>query len=146
REDDGGTTTTARLTLLRAPEYPDPEADRGSYRLRVAVRPAAGVREAIEEGYRLNLPERSVPAAAAERIAALLPSGEAPSVRVESIKVAADRSGDLVARMSVSEGTRAQATVSLDPALARGEVTVVDLLARPVGPGAPAFRSALERG
>src|SRR5690625_7737214 len=47
--------------------------------------------------------------------------------------------------MYESEGTRAQATVSLDPALARGEVTVVDLLERPFGPGAPAFRSAVER-
>ena len=145
REDDGGTTTTARLTLLRAPEYPDPGADRGSYRLRVAVRPAAGVREAIEEGYRLNLPERSVPAAAAEQIAGPLLSVDAPSVRVETIKLAEDRSGDLVARMYESEGTRAQATVSLDPALAGGEVTVVDLLERPFGPGAPAFRSAVER-
>src|SRR5690625_7298611 len=27
REDDGGTTTTARLTLLRAPEYPDPRSE-----------------------------------------------------------------------------------------------------------------------
>src|SRR5690625_7182233 len=47
--------------------------------------------------------------------------------------------------MYESEGTRAQATVSLDPALARGEVTVVDLLERPFGPGAPAVRSAGER-
>src|SRR5690625_6960168 len=47
--------------------------------------------------------------------------------------------------MYESEGTRAQATVSLDPALARGGVTVVDLLERPFGQGAPAFRSAVER-
>src|SRR5699024_9032016 len=72
-------------------------------------------------------------------------SVDAPSVRVETIKLAEDRSGDLVARMYESEGTRAQATVSLDPALARGEGTVVDLLERPFGPGAPAVRSAVER-
>ncbi|ONN63550.1 hypothetical protein BTM36_26875, partial [Herbaspirillum sp. VT-16-41] len=56
REDDGGTTTTARLTLVRAPEYPDPGADHGHYTMRVSVRPGAGIREAVEEGYRINLP------------------------------------------------------------------------------------------
>src|SRR5699024_12328613 len=97
------------------------------------------------EGYRLNLPERSVPAAAAEQIAGPLLSVDAPSVREETIKLAEDRSGDLVGRMYKSEGTRAQATVSLAPALDGGEVTVVDLLEPPFGPGAPDFRSAVER-
>ena len=70
REDDGGTTTTTRLTLVRSPEYPDPAADHGRYALRIAVRPGAGIAEAIEEGYRLNLPERTAPAAAASLLAA----------------------------------------------------------------------------
>ncbi len=33
REDDGGTTTTVRLSLLRAPKFPDPGADRGRHEL-----------------------------------------------------------------------------------------------------------------
>ena len=39
REDDGGTTTTVRLSLLRAPKFPDPAADRGRHELNVTIRP-----------------------------------------------------------------------------------------------------------
>ena len=152
REDDGGTTTTTRLTLVRSPEYPDPAADHGRYALRVAVRPGAGIAEAIEEGYRLNLPERTAPAAAASLLAAP-PVTVAPadgkgvsSVVVETVKLAEDRSGDLVLRLYESSGARAAATLSLDPVLAGGEVTATDLLERPFGEGTPAFRSALARG
>ena len=152
REDDGGTTTTTRLTLVRSPEYPDPAADHGRYTLRVAVRPGAGIAEAIEEGYRLNLPERTAPAAAASLLAAppvtVAPAdGEgASSVIVETVKLAEDRSGDLVLRLYESSGARAAATLALDPVLAGGEVTATDLLERPFGEDAPAFRSALARG
>ena len=152
REDDGGTTTTTRLTLVRSPEYPDPAADHGRYALRIAVRPGAGIAEAIEEGYRLNLPERTAPAAAASLLAAP-PVTVAPadgkgvsSVVVETVKLAEDRSGDLVLRLYESSGARAAATLSLDPVLAGGEVTATDLLERPFGEGTPAFRSALARG
>lgn len=152
REDDGGTTTTTRLTLVRSPEYPDPAADHGRYALRIAVRPGAGIAEAIEEGYRLNLPERTAPAAAASLLAAP-PVTVAPadgegvsSVVVETVKLAEDRSGDLVLRLYESSGARAAATLALDPVLAGGEVTATDLLERPFGEDAPAFRSALARG
>ena len=60
REDDGGTTTTVRLSLLRAPKFPDPTADRGHHELTVTVRPGAGIAEAVEEGYRTNLAPRIV--------------------------------------------------------------------------------------
>ncbi|MCT2260272.1 glycosyl hydrolase-related protein [Brachybacterium muris] len=146
REDDGGTTTTARLTLVRAPEYPDPGADHGHYTMRVSVRPGAGIREAVEEGYRINLPERQAPAAAAQAIAAPLVAVDAPNVLVETVKLAEDRSGDLVVRLYESEGARAAASVTLDGELDGGEVTVVDLLERPFGEDAPAFRSAHQRG
>ncbi|WP_422115632.1 alpha-mannosidase [Brachybacterium sp. UNK5269] len=150
READGGTTTTTRLTLVRAPEYPDPGADQGRYTLRVAVRPGAGIPEAIAEGYRLNLPERRVPAAVAEAAAPLVrivPAGgaeAASSVLVETVKLAEDRSGDLVLRLYESGGARTQVRLELDAALSGGEVTAVDLLERPFGEGTPAFRSALE--
>ena len=41
REDDGGTTTTVRLSLLRAPKFPDPGADQGRHELHVTIRPGA---------------------------------------------------------------------------------------------------------
>lgn len=145
READGGTTTTARLTLVRAPEFPDPGADHGQYTLRVAVRPGAGIAEAIEEGYRLNLPEREVSAPVAATASSPLVAVDAPSVLVETVKLAEDRSGDLVVRLYESAGARASARVQLDAALAGGEVRAVDLLERPFPADAPAFRSALER-
>ncbi|MFC7375314.1 alpha-mannosidase [Brachybacterium sp. GCM10030267] len=145
REDDGGTTTTTRLTLVRAPEYPDPGADHGTYTLRVAVRPGAGIREAIEEGYRINLPERFLGGAGAPAAAAPLVAVDSPSVLMETVKLAEDRSGDLVVRLYESEGARASATVRLDGALGTA-VSVVDLLEQPFGEDAPAVRSALTRG
>ena len=60
REDDGGTTTTVRLSLLRAPKFPDPAADRGRHELSVTIRPGAGIADAVEEGYRTNLAPRVV--------------------------------------------------------------------------------------
>lgn len=148
REDDGGTTTTTRLTLVRAPEYPDPGADHGQYRLRVSVRPGTGIDGAIEEGYRINLPERTV--AAAEALAAPLVTvngvdGADSSVLVETVKLAEDRSGDLVLRLYESQGVRTTAQLAVDPAVG-GEIGAVDLLERPFNEDAPAFRSALERG
>jgi alpha-mannosidase len=57
---DGGTTTTVRESLLRAPLYPDPNADQGRHVLRTTVRPGADMAQAVEEGYQTNLPLRYV--------------------------------------------------------------------------------------
>ena len=65
---------------------------------------------------------------------------------METVKLAEDRSGDLVLRLYESAGARAAARLDLDPALAAGEVTATDLLERPFAEDAPAFRSALGRG
>src|SRR6476661_4080650 len=58
--DDGGTTTTVRLSLLRAAKFPDPEADRGEHTLELSIRPGAAIADAVEEGYRTNLRPRFV--------------------------------------------------------------------------------------
>lgn len=147
READGGTTTTARLTLLRAPEFPDPAADHGQHTLRVAVRPGAGIAEAIEEGRLLNLPERSIPAVPAAVAAPLVEIGPAgTSVLLETVKLAEDRSGDLVLRLYESSGARATSSLRLAPELAGAEILVTDLLERPFAEDAPAHLSALRRG
>ncbi|HET6260142.1 MAG TPA: glycoside hydrolase family 38 C-terminal domain-containing protein, partial [Pseudonocardia sp.] len=57
---DGGTTTTVRLSLLRAPLFPDPTADQGAHRLAVALRVGSTIGDAVASGYRLNLPLRTV--------------------------------------------------------------------------------------
>jgi len=48
--EDGGTTTVVRLSLLRAPLFPDPTADQGEHRLRVSLRAGATIADAVAEG------------------------------------------------------------------------------------------------
>ena len=59
---DGGSTTTLRLTLLRAPDSPDPRADLGRHRFGYAVVPGADTRAALAEAHAVNLPLRPAPA------------------------------------------------------------------------------------
>ena len=60
RASDAGTTTTVRVSLLRAPRFPDPETDQGTHRFRHALAPGATIGDAVREGYRINLPERTL--------------------------------------------------------------------------------------
>jgi alpha-mannosidase len=123
---DGGTTTTVRLSLLRAPRYPDPETDQGTHTLRYAFVPGAEIADAVREGYLINLPERRVPAAA-ESVGPLL-AVDNPAVVVEAVKLAEDRSGDVVVRLYESRGGRA--TARLTAGFPAGSVTTTDLLER----------------
>ncbi|WP_328462141.1 alpha-mannosidase [Streptomyces sp. NBC_00448] len=124
---DGGTTTTVRLSLLRSARFPDPEQDQGRHRLRYAFVIGARVPDAIREGYRLNLPERTVPGAAA---VAPLVAVDHEGVVITSVKLADDRSGDVLVRLYEAHGKRARAT--LTPSFALASVAVTDLLERPV--------------
>jgi alpha-mannosidase len=119
--DGGGVFTLVRQSLLRAPLFPDPEADQGAHRFTASFTPGADVAEAIREGYRLNLTAR--PAAGA--VDALVTVDD-PAVVVEAVKLAEDRSGDLVVRLYESRGGRAETGFALGfPA---AEVYETDLL------------------
>ncbi|WP_329068117.1 alpha-mannosidase [Streptomyces sp. NBC_01429] len=122
---DGGTTTTVRLSLLRAPLFPDPDTDQGRHRLRYGFVIGAEVADAVREGYHLNLPERAVPGSA--EVAPLV-ALDSEAVVVEAVKLADDRSGDIVVRLYESHGARATATLTPGFALAGARVT--DLLER----------------
>ncbi|PWH07609.1 alpha-mannosidase [Brachybacterium endophyticum] len=146
READGGTTTTVRATLVRSPEFPDPGADHGIYSLRFALRPGADTADAIAEGYRTNLPERVVPGGVARAAAPLARIEGAPGVLIETVKLAEDRSGDLVLRLYESHGERARARLVLDvPGQDEPKVAAVDLLERPFGEDAPSHLASLVR-
>lgn len=123
-----GTTTTVRLSLLRAPVYPDPEADQGHHRLRAGLVVGAEVAEAVVEGYRANLPVRSVRGAAAP--APLVRVEGDAGVVVEAVKLAEDRSGDVVVRLYEAHGGRASAR--LVAGFEATEVVETDLLERPL--------------
>lgn len=135
REDDGGTTTTVRLSLLRAPKFPDPAADRGHHELTVTIRPGAGIAEAVEEGYRTNLAPRMV--RGAKPAEPLFTVGNAALV-IEAVKLAEDGSGDVIVRLYESLGQRSAGQLTANFPVAKAYAT--DLLERPVeAPGvAPA--------
>ncbi len=123
----GGTTTTVRLSLLRAPNFPDPDCDRGRHRFRYAIAPGATIGDAVREGYRMNLPVRAVTGAAAPPP---LVTVDNPAVVVEAVKLAEDRSGDVIVRLYESLGGRASATLGTAFPVAR--IQEVDLLERPL--------------
>ena len=60
RREGGGTSTTVRLSLLRGPRFPDPEADQDRHVLRYSLVPGATIADAVREGYAINLPERRI--------------------------------------------------------------------------------------
>jgi alpha-mannosidase len=130
---EGGTTTTVRLTLLRAPGSPDAHADLGRHRFGYAVVPGADVGATLAEAYAVNLPLRPAPGVGGVRP---LVTVDNPDVVVESVKLADDRSGDVVVRLYESRGGRATARLGTGFPLARAVLT--DLLERPTSECEPA--------
>ncbi|WP_460863073.1 alpha-mannosidase [Nocardiopsis coralliicola] len=136
---DGGTTTAVRLSLLRAPRFPDPETDQGAHVFRYALVPGADTAAAVREGYRINLPERVAGGGGA---VAPLVAVSAPGAVVESVKLAEDRSGDVVVRLYEAHGERTRTRVAFGPGLENAAVHTADLLERPLDD--PAAAPALE--
>ncbi|SEG90516.1 alpha-mannosidase [Nonomuraea solani] len=125
---DDGTTTTLRVSLLRAPRFPDPETDQGVHRFRHALVPGAEIGDAVREGWSINQPERRVPGdAEVEPLVAV----DDDAVVVTAVKLADDESGDVIVRFHESRGGRARAT--LRAAFPVAEVVTTDLLERPTG-------------
>ncbi|GLY91968.1 alpha-mannosidase [Actinoallomurus iriomotensis] len=125
--EDGGTTTTARYSLVRAPRSPDPEADQGRHHMSHTLLPGATVAGAVAGGYALNLPLRVTAGGSGP---SPLVSVEGEAAAVESVKLADDRSGDVVVRVYESLGGRADTRLRTSFPVAGVEVT--DLLERPL--------------
>jgi alpha-mannosidase len=123
-----------RLSLLRAPTWPDPEADRGHHKFTYRLLPHAGdLREAgvIDAAYDLNVPLCTVaepphPGRLGMRHSFL--SVSAPNAVVEAVKLADD--GSLVVRLYEAWGRRGPVTVRAPWPVVRA--TVTDLLERPI--------------
>ncbi|MFF4751027.1 alpha-mannosidase [Streptomyces sp. NPDC002514] len=126
-DGDRGTTTTVRVSLLRAPRFPDPETDQGVHRFRHALVPGADIGDAVREGWRINVPERRVEGAG--EVAPLVTVDD-DAVVVTALKLADDGSGDVVVRFHEAHGGRAAATLTAGFEIADVEVT--DLLERPL--------------
>ncbi|MFF7898785.1 alpha-mannosidase [Streptomyces sp. NPDC088817] len=131
-DGDRGTTTTVRMSLLRAPRFPDPDTDQGVHRFRHALVPGADIGDAVREGWRINLPERRL--TGGQDVAPLVTVDE-DAVVVTAVKLADDGSGDVVVRFHEAHGGRARATLTAGFDVA--DVTVTDLLERPLTQEAP---------
>ncbi|MFF1448219.1 alpha-mannosidase [Streptomyces sp. NPDC058274] len=139
RDSDSGTTTTVRVSLLRAPRFPDPETDQGVHRFRHALVPGAAIGDAVREGWRINQPERRV---SGDQEVAPLVAVTQDAVVVTALKLADDGSGDVIVRFHESRGGRTRATLTAGFEVAA--VTVTDLLERPLA-DAPQPRQDGER-
>jgi alpha-mannosidase len=116
-----------RLSLLRAPKFPDPEADRGLHELTVTIRPGADIADAVQEGYRTNLAPRLLRGASPVEP---LFSVTNPALVIEAVKLAEDGSGDVIVRLYESLGQRSGGRITGNfPAKA---IQTVDLLEREV--------------
>jgi len=112
-----------RLSLLRAPEYPDPEADKGNHEFTYSLLPHAGDwrNGTVQEGYDLNVPLQAVLASAhsgplKDNSHAFL-TMDAPNVVVDTVKQAED-SSDMIFRVYEAYGGRGPATLSFDRPIA----------------------------
>jgi alpha-mannosidase len=118
---------TLRLSLLRGPGYPDPEADRGRHRFTYSLLPHPGDLRAegrvIEEAEALNLPVTVRPGRAPAPGAVVSVAGG--GVSVEAVKWADDRGGVIV-RICEVHGGRRRIAVSLNRPWAR--VSRTDIL------------------
>ncbi|MFD7339557.1 alpha-mannosidase [Streptomyces violascens] len=132
RAADSGTTTTLRVSLLRAPRFPDPETDQGLHRFRHALVPGATIGDAVREGYGVNLPERGLPGAGpVEPLVAV----DNDAIVVTAVKLADDGSGDVVVRFHEAAGGRARGRLTLGFSTERFVAT--DLLERPLAEPEP---------
>ncbi len=128
-----GAGTTVRLTLLRAPHSPDPETDQGTHRFTYALRPGASAGEAVAGGLALNLPLRQADFGSGGLPVPVV-SVDRPEVTVEAVKLADDRSGDVVVRLYESHGGRVRAALTAGFPVESASVT--DLLENPLSPAA----------
>ncbi|WP_323959490.1 alpha-mannosidase [Arthrobacter sp. JZ12] len=124
--------TLMRASLLRGPLFPDPQADQGAHCFEFSLRPASGIAEAVAEGYRLNLPLRRVSGVELTSVEPMV-TVSSPAVVVEAVKLAENRSGDVVVRLYEAFGGRASAQVV--PGFEYSSVEVTDLLEREVEAG-----------
>ena len=126
-----------RLSLLRAPGWPDPETDQGAHRFTYALLPHAGDLRAagvVAEAEAFNVPlttQRAEPGAGSRARQASNVCVDQPNVTVEAVKKA-DESDALVVRLCEVWGARTSVRIALDRPLHSAVRT--DVLERDIAP------------
>jgi alpha-mannosidase len=108
--DGDDVTTTVRLSLLRAPRFPDPDTDHGRHEIEVGLVIGADAEIATAEGIRLNAPAHVL--RGANEVEPLV-SATGAGIVVSSVKLADDRSGDVIVRVYESLGRRTTGTLTV---------------------------------
>ncbi len=104
---------TLRLSLLRGPTNPDPQADQGEHRFRYALYPHSGGPQTggvVQEAYDFNVPLLVLPSDGPEQAQSWF-SLDGPALVIDTLKKAED-SQDLILRLYESRGTRGAARLS----------------------------------
>lgn len=119
-----------RLSLLRSPKHPDPQADMGEHRFAYALLPHKGNwRDAgvVAEAHRFNVPLLLGQGQATRRS---FVSTDDPNLVIDTVKKAED-SGAIIVRLYECHGARGSAQIKLD--FPHRSVELCDGLERPVG-------------
>ncbi|MFF2621392.1 alpha-mannosidase [Oerskovia jenensis] len=109
-----GVTTTVRLSLLRAPRFPDPETDQGIQTHAYGFVIGADTTDATAAGLALNHGARERTGTPVE---ALVEASD--GIVVSAVKLAADRTGDLIVRIYEPQGRRTAGELRIGAAVAR---------------------------
>jgi alpha-mannosidase len=107
---DDAVTTTVRLSLLRAPRFPDPDTDHGHHEIEVGFVIGADAAIATAEGIRINALPSVVRGA---REVEPLVSVQGEGIVVSAVKLADDGSGDVIVRVYEALGRRATGELSV---------------------------------
>ena len=131
-----------RLTVLRSPKFPDPQADQGAQKLSWSVRLTNGdpIVDGIEETaaaieHPLRVSHHTLKSTSCEVLA------EIPGALISALKLADDNTGDLIVRMWESRGART--TGSLHVARSR-TMTSCNALEEPTSPNISATDNSFQ--
>ncbi|KAA0962261.1 alpha-mannosidase [Microbacterium sp. ANT_H45B] len=108
---DDAVATTVRLSLLRAPRFPDPDTDHGPHEIAVGFVIGADAAIATAEGITMNNPAAIVRGA---REVDPLVSVHGEGIVVSGVKLADDGSGDVIVRLYEALGRRAIGSITAE--------------------------------
>ncbi len=120
-----------RLSLLRAPQFPDPVADQGAHRFTYSILPHQGDLQhgrVIEEACQLNVPVRVTPLPVQEGPLPVETSffkTDRPGILIDTVKPAEDGNG-IIVRFYEAYGTRG--AVTFQTTLPVGKISRADML------------------